>query len=93
MTSCFVYKVIRDLESIDHLFINPIHRTGLIHKQSFDSRLVKWSVQDNVLFNNCKQNITSVSLLLARQLCDGVTYLILGKPHYSYLVGLLPYLE
>ena len=29
-TSCFAYKVIRDLESIDHLFINPIHRIGLI---------------------------------------------------------------
>ena len=24
MTSCFVYKVIRDLESVDHLCINPI---------------------------------------------------------------------
>ena len=34
----FVYKVIRDLESIDHLFINPIRRIGLIHKRSFDSR-------------------------------------------------------
>ena len=32
VTSCFVYKVIRDLESIDHLCINPIHRIGLIHK-------------------------------------------------------------
>ena len=31
-TICFVYKVIRDLKSIDHLFINPIHRIGLIHK-------------------------------------------------------------
>ena len=31
VTSCFVYKVIRDLESIDHLCINPIHRIGLIH--------------------------------------------------------------
>ena len=30
--SCFVYKVIRDLESIDHLCINPIRRIGLIHK-------------------------------------------------------------
>ena len=30
--SCFVFKVIRDLESIDHLCINPIHRIGLIHK-------------------------------------------------------------
>ena len=25
---CFVYNVIRDLESIDHLFINPIRRIG-----------------------------------------------------------------
>ena len=32
VTSCFVYKVIRVLESIDHLCINPIHRIGLIHK-------------------------------------------------------------
>ena len=31
VTSHFVYKVIRDLESIDHLFINPIHRIGLIY--------------------------------------------------------------
>ena len=28
----FYYKVIRDLESIDHLCINPIRRIGLIHK-------------------------------------------------------------
>ena len=28
----FVYKVIRDLISIDHLCINPIIRIGLIHK-------------------------------------------------------------
>ena len=28
----FVYKVIRDLLSIYHLCINPIHRIGLIHK-------------------------------------------------------------
>ena len=27
----FVYKVIRGLESIDHLCINPICRIGLIH--------------------------------------------------------------
>ena len=31
VTSCFVYKVIRDLESIDHLCINPIRRIGLKH--------------------------------------------------------------
>ena len=30
--SCFVYKVIMDLESIDQLCINPICRIGLIHK-------------------------------------------------------------
>ena len=30
--SCFVYNVIHDLESIDHLCFNPIHRIGLIHK-------------------------------------------------------------
>ena len=28
----FVYKVIRDLELIDHLCINPINWIGLIHK-------------------------------------------------------------
>ena len=28
----YVYKFIRDLESIDHLCINPICRIGLIHK-------------------------------------------------------------
>ena len=38
MTSCFVYKVIRDLESIDQFCIYPIRRVGLIHKWSVDSR-------------------------------------------------------
>ena len=28
--SCFVYLLIRDLESIDYLFINNIYRIGLI---------------------------------------------------------------
>ena len=28
----FVYKVIRDLESIDHVCINPIRSKGLIHR-------------------------------------------------------------
>ena len=32
VTSSFVYKVIKLLESIDHLCINPIHRIGLIQK-------------------------------------------------------------
>ena len=31
--SCFVYKVIRDLESIDHLCINPIHLQDRINTQ------------------------------------------------------------
>ena len=34
----FVYKIIRDLESIDHLCINPILWIGLIHKWFIDSR-------------------------------------------------------
>ena len=32
VTSCYFHKVIRVLEPIYHLFINPIHRIGLIHK-------------------------------------------------------------
>ena len=32
VTSCFVYIFIRDLESINHMCINPIRRIGLIHK-------------------------------------------------------------
>ena len=32
VTSCFVYNVISELESIDHLRINPILWIGLIHK-------------------------------------------------------------
>ena len=66
VTSCFVYKVIRHLESIDHLCINPIHRIGLMHKKSIDSNKLKWNVQVNVLLNNCKQNMTSLSLLAGR---------------------------
>ena len=35
VTSCFVYKVITDLESIDHLCMNPIRRSDLsIHVSS-----------------------------------------------------------
>ena len=59
--SCFVNKVIRDLESIDHLCINPIHRIGLILMWSIDSHYPKWSVKVNALLNNCKQNTTSMS--------------------------------
>ena len=34
VTSCFVCRVIRDLESIGHLCIDAIHRIGLIHEWS-----------------------------------------------------------
>ena len=49
----FVYTFIRDLQSIDHLCINPI-------------LWLKWSFQVNILLNNCKQNTTSLSLLAGR---------------------------
>ena len=81
VTSCFVYKVIRVLrsidhlcinpyhrirvlESIDHLCINPIYRIGLIHKLFIDSCMLKWGVHVSVLNSNCKQSITSLSLLV-----------------------------
>ena len=66
MTSCFVYKVIRDLESIDHVYINPIRRVGLMHTCSVDSRYLKLIVKVNVSLNNCKQNTTSLLLLAGR---------------------------
>ena len=66
VASCFVYKYFRDLESIDHLCINPICRIGLIHKYTIDSHWHKWSAQVNVLLNNCKQNMTQLSLLTGR---------------------------
>ena len=47
VTSCFDYKDIRDLKSIDHLCINPICRIGLIHKLSIDSHYLNWSVHVN----------------------------------------------
>ena len=67
VTSCFVYKVFRDLESIDHLFINPIRRIGLIHKWSVDSVKLKWIVKVNVLLYNCKQMLRHCHSWLARQ--------------------------
>ena len=57
MTSRFVYEVTS---------VYPILRLGLIHKLSIDSRSLKWSVQVNVLLNNCKQNITALSLLVGK---------------------------
>ena len=66
VTSWLVYKCIRDLESIYHLCITPIHRIGIIHKWSIDSHWLKWSVLVDVLLNNCKQNTKSQSLLAGR---------------------------
>ena len=51
----FVYKVIRDLESIDHLCINPI------------SRKLKWSVQVSVLLNIVNTILCHCHFWLARQ--------------------------
>ena len=39
VTSSFVYKVIRDFESIEHLCINPIHKIGLIHTSDLSIRV------------------------------------------------------
>ena len=52
VTSCFAYKVIKDLESIDHLCVNSIRRIGLIRKWSIDSRMLKWSVHVSVLLKS-----------------------------------------
>ena len=67
VTSCFVYNVIRDLESIYHVFINPICRIGLINKRPFNSRYLKWSVHNSVILSNCKQNICHCHFWLALQ--------------------------
>ena len=68
VTSRFVYKVITDEESIDHLCINPIFRIGFIHKWSIDSRMLKWRKHISVSLSNCKQSITSLSLLVGTTL-------------------------
>ena len=43
---------------------------------SFDSRYLKWIVQVNVLLNNYKQNISSLSLLVGAK----VVVNTVGKP-------------
>ena len=63
----FVYKAIRDLELINHKCINPIMRIGLLHKRYIDLRKLKWSVQGDVLFNNCKHIIMHCHSCLARR--------------------------
>ena len=66
MTSCFLYLFIRDLESIDHKCINPIHRIGLIHLWSINFISSSGVYKLKVLLNSCKQNTTSLSLLAGR---------------------------
>ena len=58
MASCFVYKVISDLLSIDHLYINPIHTSDLSISVSSSE------VYKSVLLCICKQGITPLSLLV-----------------------------
>ena len=43
VTSCFVYKVIKDLESIDHLCINPIRSVV-----SFGGHSGFWYMKDTI---------------------------------------------
>ena len=50
VTSCFVYTVIRDLESIDSIYLLALAQVERTY----------------VLLNNCKQNTTSQSLLAGR---------------------------
>ena len=70
-TSCMFTKL-----SGDHLCINPIRKIGLIHKWSTDLRKLKWSVQVNILLNNCKQNITSLSFLIGTTVPLTVCYMM-----------------
>ena len=66
MTSCFVYKVIRDLESIDHLCINPIHRIG-VYASDLSVRIILIGVYKLFFYLTiCKQNTTSLSLFAGR---------------------------
>ena len=41
LASCCVYKVIKELESIDHLFINPIHSTSDLSLRVWSSGVCK----------------------------------------------------
>ena len=68
VTSCFVYKVIRDLESIDHLCINPIRLTDL--------HLLKLSIQ--VMFNLTVVNKYYVTITLGWQDSKMLTFLPTG---------------
>ena len=69
VTSCLVYKVIRDLESIDHLCINPIRMIGFIHKRSIDSRKLKLSVHVSVYLALVNKALRHCHSWLARPVC------------------------
>ena len=86
VTSCFVYKVIRDIESIDHLCINPILWIGLIYKWSIDSCMLKWSVHISVLLGNRKQGITSLSPLVGTTVPVYWIYIIQRLLHFILLM-------
>ena len=75
MASCVGCKVIGDLESIDHLCIDPIHRIGLIHRRSIVSHWLGWRGQVNVLLDNCRRNSTSLSLLVGTTVDNFTVYI------------------
>ena len=62
VTSCFVNKVIRDLYSIDHLCITYIINTQVIYR--FASAQVEYTFKFKFYFDNCRQNIASLSLFV-----------------------------
>ena len=65
--SCLFTKLLGTLESIDHLCINPIHRIGLMHRLSRDSRKLKWSAQVDVLLTIVNKILSHCHSWLARQ--------------------------
>ena len=64
MTSCCVYKDIRDLESIDHLCINFYPQDGINTQVIYRFALAQAGCTCYFLLNNSKQSITSLSLLV-----------------------------
>ena len=67
MASCFVYKVIRDLELMGHLCIKPILRIGFIHGDlsiRISSSCVHKLVFDLTIVNKARRHCHS---WLARQ--------------------------
>ena len=87
VTPFFVYKVIRDLESIDHLCIDPIRRIGLIHKWSIDSRYSSGVYKLMFYLTIVNKVLRHCHSLLARQYhnCKG------GKEKYALLITIWQY--